>query len=152
VAQQVGQLRQSALSVLFRGAGSAVPQQAEPVAAPATAVDVLERMAWKDVVRLLSRLFHRDGFSVMPTGDRLGPVDFVVERGQEKVFVQCRNWNVWEVPDRAVRELAGYMSGAGATRGYLLTTGQFTDEARSIAAAKGLELVDGSNLPELLAA
>ena len=118
----------------------------------ATQVGHLEGLGWKDVERLVARIFHRDGFTVIPISERLGPVDFLVERGTEKVFVQCRNWNVWEVPDRAVRELAGYMSGAGATRGYLLTTGQFTDEARSFARTKGLELVDGANLPELLEA
>jgi restriction system protein len=148
----VGQLRLSALSGLFRGAGTVARVEAEPSAPPKTPSELLAGLGWKDVERLVARIFHRDGFSVMPVNERLGPVDFIIERGAEKVFVQCRNWNVWEVPDRAVRELTGYMSGAGATRGYMLTTGQFTDEAHSHAATKGLELVDGDRLPELLAA
>ncbi|HEV3234384.1 MAG TPA: restriction endonuclease [Candidatus Dormibacteraeota bacterium] len=150
MALQVGQLRQSARSRLFRG--TAAREEAQPATPSKAGAQPLEGLGWKDVERLVARLFHRDGFSVIPVSERLGPVDFIIERGAEKVFVQCRNWNVWEVSDRAVRELTGYMSGAGATRGFMLTTGQFTDEAHSHAATKGLELVDGARLPHLLAA
>jgi restriction system protein len=149
---QVGQLRQSARTALFHGPGSADREEADPGASPGVAADHLEGLGWRDVERLIARLFHRDGFSVMPVNERQGPVDFLVERGEEKVFVQCRNWNVWEVPDRAVRELAGYMSGAGASRGYMLSTGEFSAEARAYADERGLQLVGGSELPELLAA
>lgn len=120
-------------------------------AAPTEAA-VLEGLAWKDVQKLIARIYHRGGFSVAPTADSVTPVDFVLHRGEERVFVQCRHWKVWEVPDKAVRELAGYMSGAGVERGLMLTTGQFTDESRSFASERGLELVDGAGLSGLLAA
>jgi restriction system protein len=143
-------LRNSAFSAFFRGAGAAASNAAEPTAA--VVPEALEGLAWKDVERLIVRVYHRDGFFVAPVSDDRSPIDFIVQRGDERLFVQCRNWNVWEVPDRAVRELAGYMSGAGVTRGFMLTTGQYTDQSRAFASDTGLELVDGADLPQLLAA
>lgn len=109
-------------------------------------------MAWKDVVRLVSQIYQRAGYAVSPTTDDVGPVDFVLRRGDEKVLLQCRHWSVWKVPDRAVHELAGYRSGSGVTRACMLTTGAFSDEARVFASLRGLELIDGAGLQELVAA
>jgi restriction system protein len=95
--------------------------------------------------------YHRKGYSVFPNNDEKVPVDFVLRRGEEKVFVQCRRWNVWEVADRAVHELVGYATGAGAVRATMLTTGRFSDAARTFARPRGLELVDGAGLREFLA-
>jgi restriction system protein len=143
-------LRQSAFSAIFRGAATAASQTVEPKAQALP--ETLEGLAWKDVERLIVKTYHRDGFFVNPVSDDLCPVDFIIQRGDERLFVQCRNWNVWEVPDKAVRELAGYMSGAGVSQGFMLTTGQYTDQARAFASARGLELVDGASLPQLLTA
>ena len=111
----------------------------------------LEDLSWKDVTRLVADVYHRRGYSVIPTNDDNVPVDFILQRGDEKVFLQCRRWNVWEVADRAVHELVGYAAGAGAGWALILTTGRFTDSAQAFARPRNLELVDGAALREYLA-
>ena len=109
-------------------------------------------MGWKAVQKTVTSAFHRHGYAVLPAGAEDSPVDMVLRRGDDRVFVQCRNWNVWEVADRTVRDFTAYLAGAGAQHGYILTTGQFSDEAREFASSRGVELVDGDALPLLLAA
>ncbi|MEA2646461.1 MAG: restriction system protein [Chloroflexota bacterium] len=134
-------------------AGSAlrkVNQPAEPSAVAAG--EDMSDMGWGAVQKTVTNAFHRHGYSVLPASASDSPVDLVLHRGDDRVFVQCRHWAVWEVADRAVRDFAAYVAGAGAQAGYMLTTGQFSDEARAYARERGVELVDGSALPALLAA
>jgi len=68
---------------------------------------------WPQVRGLLRATFRRRGYTVADVSGDSTPVDLVMERSGERVFLDCRHWQVWEVPDRAVHELAGYASGAG---------------------------------------
>ncbi|GAC1333882.1 MAG: hypothetical protein NVSMB17_14830 [Candidatus Dormibacteria bacterium] len=119
-----------------------------------TTID-LERassLTWPQVQGLLRATFRRRGYTVADVSGDSTPVDMVMERGGERVFLDCRHWQVWDVPDRAVHELAGYASGAGVKRAVIVTTGRFSAEARQFAAVRGVELVDGKHLTEYVAA
>jgi restriction system protein len=126
-----------------------VNQPLEQAAPPAE--EDMSGMGWKAVQKTVTNAFHRHGYTVLPTSAEDSPVDLVLRRGDDRVFVQCRNWNVWEVADRTVRDFAAYLAGAGAQHGYMLTTGQFTPEAREYVRERGVELVDGAALTRLLA-
>src|SRR3979411_2430800 len=104
MAIEVGRNFRSRLSALLHAAAPA--PDAEAGESEDVRPEALEGLAWKDVQQLIARLSPRGGFSVAPTADSVTPVDFVLHRGEERVFVQCRHWKVWEVPDKAVRELA----------------------------------------------
>jgi restriction system protein len=49
-----------------------------------------------------------------------------------------------------VRELYGVMAARGATGGFVVTSGRFTDEAVSFASGRNVTLVDGPKLRGLL--
>ena len=109
-------------------------------------------LSWSQVQNLLRATFSRRGYTVADVSRDATPVDLVLEREGERVFLDCRHWKVWDVPDRAVHELAGYASGAGVEHSVMVTTGHFSPEARQFAAERGVELVDGAGLPDYIAA
>ena len=49
-----------------------------------------------------------------------------------------------------VRELYGVMAAKGATGGFVVTSGVFTDEARAFAVGRNIELMDGKALHALI--
>ena len=108
-------------------------------------------LSWSQVQQLMRTTFQRRGYTVAAMGGQQAPVDMVLQKGAERVFLECRHWGVWEVPEKAVHELAGYASGAGADHAIMITAGHFSDAAREYAKQRGVELVDGRTLPKLVA-
>jgi restriction system protein len=118
-----------------------------PVILDAASVTTL---TWKEVEHLLGDAFRRRGYGVQALPGGGSPVDLVLSKDGEKTFVNCKHWKVWEVGDRPLAELYGYMSGAGAKRAVMVTTGQFSQKARDFAKRHNLRLIDGSGLFELV--
>ena len=114
-------------------------------------LDTASSLTWHQVQSLLRSTFQRRGYSVASVDGNQLPVDMVLEKEGRRVFLGCHHWQVWDVPDRAVHELAGYASGAGAHHAVMLTSGRFSDDARSYAARRGLVLVDGPHLKSFVA-
>jgi len=107
-------------------------------------------LTWKEVEHLLSEAFRRRGYGVRAFSGGRAPVDLVLSKDGQKTFVNCKQWKVWEVDYRPLAELYGYMSGAGAERAVMLTTGKFSQKARDFAKRHNLRLIDGSGLAELI--
>ena len=114
-------------------------------------LDRASSLTWSQVQNLLRSTFQRRGYTVEAVANNQAPVDMVLQKGGEKVFLECRHWQVWEVPDKAVHELAGYASGAGAHHAVMVTSGHFSADARNYAEQRGVELVDGSHLKNFVA-
>lgn len=113
-------------------------------------LDRASSLTWTQVQGLVRTAYQRRGYSVESVTSGNVPVDMVLRRQDERVFLECRHWQVWEVPDKAVHEIAGYSSGAGADRAIMVTSGRFSDQAKAYAARRGMELVDGSGLSNLV--
>lgn len=114
-------------------------------------LDRASSLTWSQVQRLLRSTYQLRGYTVESVVENHVPVDMVLEKEGKRVFLGCHHWQVWDVPDRAVHELAGYASGAGADHAVMVTSGRFSAGARSYAAARGLELVDGLQLKTFVA-
>ena len=116
--------------------------------AASKAADALEQMSWQDFERLVGRAFEMDGYSVTETGGGRadGGVDLVLRRGGEKFLVQCKQWKAYKVGVDVVRELYGAMAAKGATGGFVVTSGSFTDAAKDFAHGRNVKLLDGSKL------
>ena len=112
--------------------------------------DNVNALSWRQVQHLVADAFRRRGYGVQPFAVGEAPVDLVLQKDGEKTFVNCKHWKVWEVGYRPLAELYGYMSGAGAERAVMLTTGKFTDKARAFADRHNLRLIDGSGIFELV--
>lgn len=107
-------------------------------------------LTWKEVEHLVSDAFRRRGYGVQTFSGGQGPVDLILSKDGERTFVNCKHWRVWEVGDRPLAELHGYMNGAGAERAVMLTTGKFSQKARDFARRHNLRLIDGSGIFELI--
>jgi restriction system protein len=120
--------------------------------AQSKASDALDGMSWRDFEVLVGEGFRLQGYQVVETGGggADGGVDLVLTRGGEKFLVQCKQWRAIKVGVDVVRELYGVMAARGATGGFVVTSGRFTDAATGFASGRNLKLVDGPRLHELL--
>lgn len=124
--------------------------------AQSKASDALDGMSWREFEMLVGEGFRLQGYQVVETGGG-GPdggVDLVLTRpgknGGEKFLVQCKQWRAFKVGVGVVRELYGVMAAKGATGGFVVTSGRFTEDAISFASGRNVTLVDGPKLHGLL--
>lgn len=116
------------------------------------AADALDGMTWSEFELLVGEAFRRQGYAVTETGGggADGGVDLVLSKGGERFLVQCKQWKAFKVSVTTVRELYGVMAARGAAGGYVVTSGQFTAEARDFAAGRNITLIDGPALRALI--
>lgn len=118
----------------------------------------LATMNWEDFEHLIRQLFEKmyteKGCEVKVTrASRDSGVDAVVFdpdpiRGG-KFIIQAKRYNI-VVPPSAVRDLFGTVHNENASKGILVTTSYYGDEAKEFAADKPiLTLIDGANLIHL---
>ena len=134
-----------------------------PEAAAAQAVRPLNLalMSGDQVERHLSDLFGRRGYTVwpMPSRGEIGPA-LLICRADQGVVVQVKRWNVALGPEvvtaviAAVRHHASTLARLGCAQigGMIVSTCQFTEEARALAAQSGVLLWDREELESQLQA
>ncbi|NUZ09006.1 restriction endonuclease [Piscinibacter koreensis] len=116
--------------------------------AQSRAPDALHAMSWRDFEMLVGEAFRLQGYEVAETGGggADGGVDLVLRRDGEKFLVQCKQWRARKVRVQLVRELYGVMAAQGAVGGFVVTAGEFTEEASAFASGRNVKLVDGKAL------
>ena len=104
---------------------------------------------------LVIRLLRAMGLAVQDTkktGD--GGIDALAESTEPitggTYIVQCKRYSS-NVGEPAVRDLYGTVMHAHASKGILITTSNFTQQAQTFADGKPLELINGASLRALLA-
>jgi restriction system protein len=111
----------------------------------------LNDMSWQQFEALVGEAFRRRGYTVTETASGAdGGIDLVLKKQGETFFVQCKQWKAYKVGVTTVRELYGVMAAKGATGGFVVTSGVFTDEARAFATGRNIELLDGKALHTLI--
>lgn len=100
---------------------------------------------------LVTLLLHRTGFTaeiawIRPDGGVVLSVTNPLKGGKLDALVQCPPWAMPHVDSAALKELSNSVLQQGASRGIFMTAGEFSDEARSFARMKPLELIDGHAL------
>lgn len=103
--------------------------------------------------RLVGQLFESMGYHVKHTG---GSSDHGIDLSCSKpgapdthVIVQCKRYK-HKVGVRTIRAFYGVLVDCGAETGYVVTTGRFTEPARSWAEDKPIALIDRCGLARLL--
>jgi len=112
----------------------------------------LGEMSWREFEGLVQEYFRLRGYSVRRLGGE-GPdggVDLVLDRGAEKVLVQCKQWRALRVGVSVVRELYGVMAAQGAAAGIVVTSGSFTSDAVEFASGRNVRLIAGPELYEMI--
>jgi len=113
--------------------------------------DALNDMSWQQFEALVGEAFRRKGYTVTETASGAdGGIDLVIKKHGETFLVQCKQWKAYKVGVTTVRELYGVMAAKGATGGFVVTSGIFTDEARAFATGRNIELMDGEALHALI--
>jgi restriction system protein len=103
----------------------------------------LRDMSWQDFERLVHGWFGERRYSVAATPSGAdGGIDLVLKRDGETFLVQCKQWRANRIGVSIVRELYGLMAAKGATGGFVVGIGEFTNAAKAFAAGRNIELVD----------
>ena len=110
--------------------------------------NALDGMSWREFEMLVGEAYALQGYRVTETGGggADGGIDVVLAKGGEKFFVQCKQWKAYKVGVDVVRELYGVMAAKGATGGFVVTSGRFSDDAKAFADGRNVQLVDGTKL------
>lgn len=127
-------------------------QKLVAVVASSKAADALDGMSWQEFELLVGEAFRLQGYQVTDIGGggADGGVDLVLRKGGEKFLVQCKQWKAFTVGVTVVRELYGVMAANGAAGGFVVTSGRFTDDAKSFASGRNVKLIDGPRLFALI--
>lgn len=115
-------------------------------------IESIRSLSWKEFEELLAEAYRRQGYTVQEnafTGPD-GGIDLRIERNGNSYLVQCKQWRAYKVGVNVVREMLGLMTAHGATGGIIVTSGMFTQEARNFALGKTIDLVEGSQLADLV--
>lgn len=108
----------------------------------------LDGISWREFELLVGEAYRLQGFRIIELGGN-GPdggVDLVLLKGSEKFLVQCKQWKAQRVGVATVRELYGVMAARGATGGFVVTSGRFSNDAQEFARGRNISLVDGHQL------
>lgn len=111
----------------------------------------LDSLTWLQFERLIHQYFIERGFSVTETQEGAdGGVDLRLSKGGHTATVQCKQWHTKKVGVAVVREQFGVMTAEQADQCFVVTSGEFTQEAIAWAADKPIDLIDGQQLRYLL--
>lgn len=116
-------------------------------------MESIRAVSWQEFELLVGEAYRRKGYHVAEFGGggADGGIDLVLSRNGEKILVQCKQWRLYTVGVKTVRELFGLVAAEGASGGVLVSSGSFTQEAKDFAAGKPIELVDGPKLLTIIA-
>ena len=119
--------------------------------------DALTRVGWDRLETMLAEYYRGQGWSVDHVGTGAsrtrfdGGIDLKLRKGDDYVLVQCKHWNVKQVPHNAVNELLGLKTNENATGAIVITSGEFTRAAQEAATRQGhVQLIDGDALRAML--
>jgi hypothetical protein len=118
--------------------------------------DALSQLAWQDFEVLVANYYRDQGFDVMHCGNGTmgvrgsGGVDLRLRKDGRLVLVQCRHESIHPVDPPAIQRLLAVRDEDDAAEAIVVTSGEFSAEARRAAAEGAVTLVDGVELRELL--
>jgi restriction system protein len=135
----IGQYLLPFLFLLGAGVSAYKRHQARHLhAEAANRADGVAQGTWREFELLVGEYFRRHGFTALDNGGG-GPdggVDVLLKKGADKYLVQCKQWRALRVGVQPVRELYGVMAARRVAGGFVVTSGDFTPEARNCQAAR----------------
>jgi restriction system protein len=113
--------------------------------------DDFQKLTPEEFEELVTKLFISQGHQAKRVGGQGDHgIDIkVLSKNGEKWIVQCKRWN-GSIGEPTVRDLYGVLYHMNADRAALITSGTFTNQARTWAEGKPFDLVDGKMLLTLI--
>ncbi|WP_159015833.1 restriction endonuclease [Cognatiluteimonas profundi] len=117
----------------------------------AAGVAALAAMRWRDFIQLVLDALIRRGYERVFESNSGGENgDYVLERDGQRYLLSSKHGAAYVLGSTAIAEFASAIRMRGAAGGLLVTPGKFAAEARPLARAQRIELLDGPTLwPEL---
>lgn len=113
--------------------------------------DKLDKLTWRQFEGLIQEYFHRNGYTVSETDEGPdGGIDLNLRKNGRTATVQCKHWRNKKVDVKVVREQLGVMTASRADECFVVTTGEFTGDAREFAENQPITLIDGKKLGRLM--
>ena len=115
-------------------------------------LDSIKSLSWKEFEELVGEAYRRKHYSVMENHGigADGGIDLKLQRSGNVFLVQCKHWKTQKVDVRVVREMYGLMTAQHASGAIIITSGVFTQDARTFAEDKPIDLIEGYQLVDLL--
>lgn len=116
---------------------------------------ILSNMTWEQFEKIIRLHFELNGYKATLTNTGAdGGVDILLQKDGRREMVQCKLWKTSKVGVSVVREIYGVVQANAYERGYIITSGFFTQDAWEFALSanvKGtLSLIDGSRLLKII--
>jgi HJR/Mrr/RecB family endonuclease len=136
-----------------------VPTQVRPTAEPSlpTQVDLvgqIRKIDWFQFEKLVGLTYRKLGYTVEQRGGANpdGGIDLIVQKDGERIAIQCKHWQNWDVNVKTVREFLGALADAGIKKGIFVTLNGYTGDAKKLAERHSIEIVNQTELIEMLEA
>lgn len=116
-------------------------------------IESIRGLSWKEFEELLGEAYRRTGFRVQenPGKGPDGGIDLVITRGNQRYLVQAKQWRTYKVGVKVVREMLGLVVSENAAGAIIVTSGEFTAEAKTFAKANpSVQLVAGDQLMHMI--
>lgn len=113
-------------------------------------LDLIRDLEWKRFEDVCQQFYEKKGIRSETTA--LGPdggIDIRLyqdDSGRPTSIVQCKAWGDRIVGVEPVRELLGVMTHEGIGKSFFMTSSSYSDEAKSVAQANRITLIDGTML------
>ncbi|MBL8420817.1 MAG: restriction endonuclease [Dechloromonas sp.] len=113
-------------------------------------LDLIRDLEWKRFENVCQQFYEKKGIRSETTA--LGPdggIDIRLyqdDSGRPTSIVQCKAWGERFVGVKPVRELLGVMTHERIEKAFFMTSGSYSEEAKSVAQANRITLIDGTML------
>jgi restriction system protein len=115
-------------------------------------LNAIRSLGWREFEELVGEAYRRQGYTVRenPGAGPDGGIDLVLSKDGNTYLVQCKQWRSMKIGVKIVREMYGIMTAKHASGVIIITSGMVTQEAKSFASGKPIDLVEGRQLAELV--
>lgn len=114
---------------------------------------VLSQMTWDQFEKILRKFFESKGYkATLSNAGADGGIDVALEKNGRHEMVQAKHWKTNRVGVSVVREIYGVIQAEKFHRGFVVTSGLFTEEAKEFSAKVPgkIILIDGNLLIEII--
>ena len=135
---------------LSHKAGSAFETVHQKELAAEDALEKIRQLSQRDFEQFCADLFAESVYAVTEVDQAMETTHALeLKQGDELTLLACRRGPAeHRVQREDLENLAGAMRHHNAIAGIFLTSGSFTDDARTYAEEAGIDLIEGDDLPE----
>lgn len=117
-----------------------------------TSIETIRNLSWRRFEELVGEAYRQIGYSVVgnTSSGADGGVDLIAQKDGETILIQCKQWKAYKIGVKTVREMFGLFNSERANEVHIITSGEFTDEAKDFARNKPIKLINGPMLIQLV--